>query len=383
MSMRVLHVYKTYHPDSIGGLENTIFEICHGLRQQHIDTRIFCLSPSANPRVLHLPEADVYRAPLSFEVASCGFSARGLFAFKAQARWADIIHYHFPWPFADVMHFFNRVDTPNVVAYQSDIVKQAKLYKLYSPLMTRFLNQTDAIIASSPHYARTSDVLAKYRDKLHVIPIGLNKQNYPTPDTNCLDKWATKLPTPFFLFVGVLRYYKGLPILLEAINNAPYPVVIAGNGPLEAQLKRQAKQTQLDNAIFLGTVSEIDKFALLQLCRALVFPSNVRTEAYGITLVEAAMSGKPMISTNLGTGTDFINQDNKTGLVVPANDPHALRKALDTLYADAALCEKMGKAAYARYQQYFTADKMVGAHLKLYEHILTASRQPAESKSTQ
>ena len=63
----------------------------------------------------------------------------------------------------------------------------------------------------------------------------------------------------FFLFVGVLRYYKGLHILLDAIEDAPYKVVIVGSGPVEAELREQALRLGLDNVIFAGFVSDREK----------------------------------------------------------------------------------------------------------------------------
>src|SRR5690606_38814370 len=140
--------------------------------------------------------------------------------------------------------------------------------------------------------------------------------------------WKNKLPDPFFLFIGVLRYYKGLHILLKAIENTALPVVIAGSGPEEKKLMQMAQNLKLTNVFFLGEISEVDKMALLQLCYAFVFPSHLRSEAFGISLLESAMMGKPMISCETGTGTSFINLHNDTGFVVPPNDPDALYKAM-------------------------------------------------------
>ena len=73
------------------------------------------------------------------------------------------------------------------------------------------------------------------------------------------------------------------------------PIVILGDGPVEQELKQQAKNLGLQHAL-LGALPEADKVALLSLCYALAFPSHLRSEAFGITLLEAAMFGKPMIS---------------------------------------------------------------------------------------
>jgi glycosyltransferase involved in cell wall biosynthesis len=79
---------------------------------------------------------------------------------------------------------------------------------------------------------------------------------------------------------------------------------------------------------FLGFLSNEDKVALLTLCYAVLFPSHLRSAAFGISLLEGAMYGKPLISSEIGTGTSFINIANETGLVVQPSDPLALRQAM-------------------------------------------------------
>jgi len=125
----------------------------------------------------------------------------------------------------------------------------------------------------------------------------------------------------FFLFVGVLRQYKGLNILLEAMRGAPYKAVIAGIGPLEKTLKRQAKRLTLDNVSFPGYISDELKIALLTLCRGIVLPSYLRSEAFGVFLLEGAMMSKPLISAEIGSGTNYININEHTGLTVAPESP--------------------------------------------------------------
>ena len=65
---------------------------------------------------------------------------------------------------------------------------------------------------------------------------------------------------------------------------------------------------------------------------AIVFPSHLRSEAFGISAGQGAMYGKPMISSEIGTGTSYINNHNETGLVVPPSNPQAFREAMRTLW---------------------------------------------------
>jgi len=262
------------------------------------------------------------------------------------------------------------VKKPYVVTYHSDIVRQRHLLKLYRPLMRRFLDGADRIVAASPNYVHTSDVLKEYSAKTRVITYGLNKTSYPQPDAERMAQWKAKLGERFFLFVGVMRYYKGLHILLDALKGVDYPVVILGAGPLEKQLHAQATKLGLRNLHFLGRLGDEDKVALLELSYAIVFPSHLRSEAFGISLLEGAMFGKPMISSEIGTGTSYINIHDETGLVVPPSNPEAFRDAMRTLWENPSQARAMGVKAEARYRQLFTSEEMGQKWVQLYEELL-------------
>ena len=370
--MNVLHVYRTYFPDSQGGLEEVIRQICLGTREQGVTSRVFTLSDEPYPRRLPRVECEVVRVRKTFEVASCGFALTGLRRFAQELEWADLVHYHYPWPFSDLMHLFFGHSKPAVLTYHSDIVRQKILLSMYRPLMRRYLGAMDRIVATSPNYFATSEVLNNFASKVEVIPIGLDEPSYPPlGDTNNdLAEALKRYGGDFFLFVGVLRYYKGLHILLDAIIGAPYKVVIVGAGPVEGELRKQVVRLGLDNVIFAGYISDREKMALFQLCRAVVFPSYLRAEAFGVTLLEGAMSGRPLISAEVGSGTSHVNVHDETGLVVEAGSPVALREAMDELFLDRAKAERMGEKARLRYETLFTGRLMGGRYAKLYADVL-------------
>ncbi|WP_455805974.1 glycosyltransferase family 4 protein [Pseudomonas fluorescens] len=368
--MRVLHFFKTYLPDSVGGIEQVIFQLCESGAQHGIDGQVLTLSADPTPPVVQLGQHEVHRAKLDIQFASTGFSWSVFKQFREMAAEADVVNYHFPWPFMDLVHFASAMNKPSVVTYHSDIIRQKHLLKLYRPLMNRFLASADRIVAASPNYLHTSDVLQQFQDKTRVIPYGLNKSGYPQPETERMNRWRQQLGDKFFLFVGVMRYYKGLHILLEALKDVDYPVVIVGAGPLELELHAQAQALGLRNIHFLGRLGDEDKVALLQLSYAIVFPSHLRSEAFGISLLEGAMYGKPMISSEIGTGTSYINIHNETGLVVPPSHPQAFREAMRTLWEDPVRAAAMGVKAEARYRQLFTADDMGRKWTALYQELL-------------
>jgi len=367
--MRVLHFYKTSFPDTMGGVEQVINQIARGTNKLGVKTDVLSLTRERVPRTIEIDGFLAHRARLDFEIASTGFSVSVFLRFAQLVKKADVIHYHFPWPFMDVVHFACRVKKPTLVTYHSDIVRQKYLRKLYLPLKLKFLGDMSLIVATSPNYLATSDVLIHYKHKVRVIPIGLDKTTYAKPSLEKLGYWRDMLGPKFFLFVGVLRYYKGLHILIEAARGVDYPIVIVGAGPIENELKMQAAQLKLHSIHFLGQLQDEDKVALLTLCYGVLFPSHLRSEAFGISLLEGAMYGKPMISSEIGTGTTFINIADETGLVVPPSDPISLRQAMHYLWEHPEKAAEMGRRAEAHYWENFTADQMVVEYVKLYSEL--------------
>ena len=371
-NLRVLHVYRTYFPDTQGGGEELIRQICRNTRAEGVDSRIFTLSPTPAREPIRRDEALVIQARRHLEIASCGMSLTALPTFRAQAAWADVLHYHFPWPFGDALHLLGGAATrkPTVVSHLSDVVRQKGLMALYQPLMRRFLDRADQIVATSPNYAASSPLLGAYRDKLRIIPIGLDDDHLPGVTAAQVTALRERHGEDFLLFVGVFRYYKGLHILLEAARDTRANIVIAGAGPEEPVLRAFAREHHLTNVRFVGRVSDGDKAALLRACRGLVFPSHLTAESFGIFLLGAAMLGRPMISCEIGTGTTYVNRDGETGLVVAPGEAAPLAEAMNTLAGDGALAERLGAGARARYESLFTGVAMGKRYAALYRELL-------------
>ncbi|QWE22957.1 glycosyltransferase [Polynucleobacter sp. AP-Jannik-300A-C4] len=368
--MRVLHFYKTYFPDSFGGVEQTIFQLVAGSTHLGVKSTVLSLSSKKSNDAIGFGGQRIVTCKSNFKIASTNFSLSAFQKFAELSKTADIIHYHFPWPFMDMVHFSINHGKPSVVTYHSDIIKQKFLLNLYRPLKNKFLTDVDAIVSTSPNYFVTSNLLQQHRDKVEVIPIGIDRALYPPIELGRSEKWRSIIGEKFFLFIGVLRYYKGISILLDALALGDLPTVIVGAGAIEGELKKQAASLGLKNVKFLGFLSDQDKVAIIDLSFAIVFPSHLRSEAFGISLLEGAMFGKPMISSEIGTGTSFINIDADTGIVVPPSSPRDLHLAMIYLWRNPQIAKKMGINAAKRYFQLFTADKMCRSYHDLYKRII-------------
>lgn len=369
---RVLHLYRTYFPETQGGLQESIRQLCLATQPLAVQNTVFALARQPEPAYLDLPEGQLVRAKSWLEVASCDIGAwTALRRCREAADQCDIIQIHYPWPFADMLlPFIRRRNQPVLVTYVSDIVRQKGLGLLYAPLRQYLLGTAARVVASSPNYAASSEVLRDYPHKLACIPHCLGVVAPPT--AQLCAQWAAQLGRNFFLFVGVLRYYKGLDFLLAAASQVKTPIVIVGDGPEGEHLRREAAAKGLTNVHFLGAVSDADKHALFALCRGVVFPSHLRSEAFGMTLLEGAQAAKPLICCEIGTGTSWINRHNETGLVIPPADAAALAQAMNTLAADDALCQRLGAGAKARWEALFTPHIVGAGYRQLYDDILTA-----------
>lgn len=370
INLRVLHFYKTSLPQSKGGIELFIDTLCNTTANYGIKNTVLSLAkvPARSP--LSIGNYTVHHAKQNLFIAATGFSISAFAKFKKLATEADIIHYYFPNPFADILHLACRIKKPSIVTYHSDIIRQKTLLKFYTPLMHKFLKSVDHIVFTSPNYFITSQVLQCYHNKVSLIPIGIDAESYPKLNPQKLLYWKNKLPHPFFLFIGVLRYYKGLHIALDAIKGTPIQLAIAGANGLEQKLQRQVEKNKMANAHFLGFITDEDKVVLLHLCHGFVFPSHLRSEAFGISLLEAAMYGKPLISCDIGTGTSYVNIHRHTGLVIAPASKSELRQAMIYLLENPDKAAAFGKNARNRYKELFTADKQTHAYLNAYHKLL-------------
>ncbi|MFV8782436.1 glycosyltransferase [Microbulbifer sp. SA54] len=365
--VKILQCYRTFFPESQGGVEQVILEVA-----RLTGGEVLTLASSSVGEG-HFGGVAYSSAKRWFSLASCCVGPGMLRLLNKKSP--DLLHFHFPWPFGDLVYLLAGSSRPLVITYHSDVVRQRFLGALYRPLMKRFFARADRIVATSQNYVESSEILKDYRHKTEVIPLGISESGYPRPSDEALASVEERFGRDFMLFVGVLRYYKGLEFLVRAALGQPYRIVIAGSGPEEARLKALAVDLGIDNVIFAGFVDEVEKMALFQLCRATVFPSHIRSEAFGVTLLEGLMCGKPLISCEIGTGTSYVNQHEETGYVVPPADPDSLRDAMSTLWHNPEKAVLMGHKGRQRYERLFTGERMATAYARLYESVLSERRE--------
>jgi len=228
--MRVLHVYKSYYPEDYGGIPQAIRQLINGSANYGIDAEVFTLSINATENPISFEGHCITQAKTSIEAASTPVSINAFSKFRDIAPKFDLIHYHYPYPFGDVLGLFGGRSVPSVVTYHSDIVRQKILKYAYYPLQNAFLYSVDRIVCTSENYMKTSPVLRQFIHKTEVVPLGLDKLSFPEASPVVMSKWTNHIREPFILFLGALRNYKGIDTLIAAAEGFNFKLVIAGAG---------------------------------------------------------------------------------------------------------------------------------------------------------
>ncbi len=368
--MRILHIYKDYHP-VLGGIENNLRQLARAQAARGHEVTVLVTNPQGARTTVHVEEGvRVIRAARLATVASTPLSPALIGQIGRQRP--DITHLHFPYPVGEIGQLLCGRGRPTVITYHSDVVRQAGILRLYAPVLRRVLARADRILVSSPAYRESSPYLRPLAARCTVVPIGIECERFATPRPDEVARWRARYPGPLLLFVGRLRYYKGLNYLLAAMVEVPATLLIAGDGPEAPALRAQAQALGVAGRVhFLGDVAEADLPGLYQAADVFVLPSSRRSEAYGIALLEAMAAGVAVISTELGTGTSWLNRHGQTGLVVPPCDPVALAAALRELLSDEERRRHLAKAAQTRAAA-FDLKHQVAQVLAVYEEVLAA-----------
>ena len=367
--MRILHVYKDYHP-ILGGIENHLRAVARTQAERGHDVTVLVTNPAG--RSTSVREEEGVRVIRASRLATVASTPLSLALFRQLRRQEpDVVHLHFPYPLGEVSQWLLRRGRATVLTYHSDVIKQAGILKLYHPLLKRILRSVDRIIATSEPYVQSSPYLRSVADRCTVIPLGIDIDRFARPQPQNVQMLRARYPGPLLLFVGRLRYYKGLDYLIEAMKKIDATLLVVGTGPEAANLGEQAYLAGVaDRVRFLGDISDENLPAYYQAADLFVLPSSQRSEAFGIVLLEAMAAGTPLISTELNTGTSWVNQHGQTGLVVPPRDPAALAQAIDALLADDARRRQMGANAQRRARTEFSLPLLVDRLLDLYREMV-------------
>ena len=365
--MKILQVSKLYYP-WVGGVEKIVQDIAEGLNNKSdFKIEVLCCQSKGKEKIEKINGVKIYRAfsfgifwgmPISFDFFRL---------FKKLSKKVDIINFHHPFPLGDLAIFLFKPKAKLIVHYHSDIVRQ----RIFGFLVNFFINYTlkkaEKIIVSNPNLIKNSYCLKKFKEKCEVVPFGIDLLRFEKFKESEVQKIKEKYGD-FVLFVGRLNYYKGLKYLIKAMKEIPFNLVILGSGSLEEKLKIQIKELGLEKNIYiLSFQKEKQLINFYNACSLFVLPSIFKSEAFGIVLIEAMTCGKPIISTELGTGTSWVNLNNQTGFVIPPKNNQALSEAIKKIMENKELAQEFGQNARKRVEKEFSLKNMLEKIEELYK----------------
>lgn len=286
----------------------------------------------------------------------------------------DLVHLHFPDPMSHLASMVLPAAIPRVITWHADIIRHQTLLRFYRSLMRRSLNGATAIIIPTPAHIESSAELARLSDRsrFRLIPFGYKLSNFMTPHP-LVERIRRQYPGQLIFALGRHVYYKGFDVLIKAMRlvEPTAQLLIGGIGPLTEQWKALAQsQGVADRVHFLGLLDDRDLPAYYQACDVFCLPAVSQAEAFGAVQVEAMACGKPVVSTRLSNGVDYVNRHGVSGLTVPVGDVAALADALSRLLADARLREVLGVQARERVLAEFSLEAMGQKTLALYREVL-------------
>jgi glycosyltransferase involved in cell wall biosynthesis len=371
--MKVLHLGKFY-PPAKGGMETILALICESTAQ-HVQNRVIVSNSRPSTVEERHGSIEVLRVGALARIGAVAFCP--MMPFDLAREDADVIVLHEPNPMALVAYFLARPRGRLIVWYHSDVIRPSWRYRLfYRPFLRFALSRAVRIVVSSPALGATAPELQDFQAKCKVIPFGVEARN--PADLEATVQRAGEIRREanksIVLFVGRLVPYKGVDVLLEALSGLDAVALIVGQGPLRARLEEKSRALLVaDRVRFLGSVDDDELAALYRACNVFVLPSVTRQEAFGVVQLEAMAAGKPVVSTDLGTGVGWVNRDGETGYVVPPRDVRALHDALGRLLSDPVLQKTMGAAAAKRISSAFTLERMIDDTLALYRDVIATA----------
>lgn len=373
--MKILQLTNYYYPH-IGGIEQTTKDIVDSLKEKN-EIRVFCFNDKKNTLDDEVEGIKVHRVGCFAKVASQSLS----FSYYKELKKCvkefnpDVIHFHFPNPFAGLylLKVLKNTSIKLVIHWHLDITKQKIIKKFFKGQTKKLLDRASRIIATSPNYLQGSEWLPLYKDKCVVIPSCINEKRLEVNDkVNDIYKELEEeyKGKKLCFFCGRHVEYKGIEYLINASKELDdsYSVVIGGVGPLTEELKNKANG---DNKIrFVGRLETEEMLAYLKRCDVYCFPSCMKNEAFGLALAEAMYFSNPAITFTIeGSGVNYVSVDKVTGIEVENKNSSLFAKGIRKICEDENLKLNYGKAAKQRVEELFTYKKFNDNIVEFYENL--------------
>ena len=369
--MKILHVLKAYFPD-VGGLETTARQIAEDSVKRGHEVTVLCFGNKTENVTAN--GVNVFRVKPIFNVGSASISWKYFRLYRKLSKEADIINFHVPNPMGELAFcLMKNSKARTLCTYQLDPVRPKAFVYIYTKLLKAFMRKIDVICPTSPHYIVSSIVIADFLEKCRTIPLSVDVKSFQNVSAEKIEeaeKVAGSLKHPRILFCGRFAYFKGIPNLLEAMTFLPdYSLIMVGDGKKRQETEEQIDRLGLRDRVVLAGMQTGEFYrAFFHVADIFAFPSTW-PESFGIVGIEALASGLPIVTTEIWAGSSFFNEDGKTGLIVPPQDPHALAEAIKKIMSDPELYKKMSENARKRAER-FSEERMLESYEEVYQFLM-------------
>ncbi len=348
---KILVVGKYYAPFS-GGIEENTRAVAEGLARNH-RVLVLCNNHQKGASRETIGHVEVLRTATQLVWKS---QPIGVATFlKAMTIRADVVHFHAPNPWLSLALLLRMKLRRNpgrlIVTHHMDIYGRPLLRMVARKIYNSLLRKASLLIATSHKNITSSDDIQVDCNAV-AIPLGLDLGRYALSEEEraAAREWGKALSggRPIVAFIGRHARYKGLDVLMNALALDPNLFgLIGGEGPYTAAVRAEAAKLGIEDRVtFLGSISHGEKLRLLAAADVFAFPSTEKTEAFGISQVEAMALNLPVVATNLPTGVTDVSRQGETAVVVEPRDPVALQGAITSLLADGTTRAKLVASAY-------------------------------------
>ncbi len=251
-------------------------------------------------------------------------------------------------------------------------------YWLKRQIAKQVIKSADSLICTNYYVANLlRNVLSNnYWHKIQVVNPGVDNLVVMLEDSTINKiKQEYRLVNKLVMFsLGRLVKRKGFDMVIEALPQANKTVpnlvyVIAGAGPDELYLKNLAKEKKVENVIFLGEISERDKWVWFDICDFFIMTSrdiNGDFEGFGIVYLEANLLGKPVIAGSSGGVNDAV-VNGYNGITVNSEDSHSIAKGIIRFAENNEWRKKLGLQGKERVRNEFNWEKQIDKIYKIIE----------------
>jgi glycosyltransferase involved in cell wall biosynthesis len=344
----------------LGGAENLLAVLAGAAPAADLELRVVSLTPASMGRLALQPTLDKAGLRTSFlDVHRLRDPSAVRQIARAIRSWdADVVHAHLGYS-ATLAPVAARLTGRGSVATLHHVPEDEPLReRVKERLALESAGRLGALVFVSDASRRAFAARYPERGSWHTVHNGVDLTRFrPEPKVPAAGL-AIPATAPTVAIVAALRGPKGHDVALEAwpkvLSSVPEArLLIVGEGDRRPALEEQTRALGLqERVVFAGIRDDVPE--LLRAADVVALPSY--TEALPTVMIEAAASGRPVVATTVG-GTPEVVEDGRTGLLVREGDPEAFGEAVVRLLADPALRESMGRAARARAEALFDADR--------------------------